>query len=261
MSDGWHVGMPLVVAEATATNEETAGGIIEINLSEINCAATDPDSIREKFSNSVIHDYSKIRIEEPITLAESEISELHNTIIDGKYRFFAAQKRGETTIRARYFPIADENQAYIKRLELNSRHGRQLTRGEKHKAIPRLHGMGLSQVEIASILGLSQSTISKFLRRENDRVEQAETEDMNIHIDSAKSDTLRAIKLIHDSLKKFKRADWRPSVIQSMSSLIAWLRENDVTIRSEETTDTPAAPARIFEIDLEDAVITETSVS
>jgi predicted transcriptional regulator len=127
------------------------------------------EPIRLDDCEATIESYKQIPVEDrpPITLAYCPLdTSIHGKILDGQLLFDAALANCEENILCRFVEVSDRKEAYRISVERNCKHGKQLSREEKAKAAKKLRDDGLTQTDIAQILGVSQPTVNRFLRPE-----------------------------------------------------------------------------------------------
>lgn len=84
-------------------------------------------------------------------------------VISGNHRTGAARVKQLRTLRARLIDAQDELSYLIAAISSNTQHGRNFTREEYVANAKKLQAQGLPLGEIASVLGYSKSTVSRWL--------------------------------------------------------------------------------------------------
>jgi hypothetical protein len=84
-------------------------------------------------------------------------------VISGNHRTSAARIKGLPTLRARLIEAKDDLSYTIAAVSSNTTHGRNFTREEYIMNAKKLHDLGLALGEIASTLGYSKSTVSRWI--------------------------------------------------------------------------------------------------
>lgn len=93
---------------------------------------------------------------------------LHNQVIDGFHRLKALKANGAKKIKVLYVEVMNAEQAYFISLELNNRHGRQLSKEELRLNVIRLKTvLKKTQKEIADMLSISQPTVCRLLKEKD----------------------------------------------------------------------------------------------
>jgi len=87
-------------------------------------------------------------------------------VVDGVHRVEAARRRGQKSVRARYFD-GDEHDAFITAVRMNKAHGLPLTLAEREAAVTRIivSHPHYSDRSIAAVTGLSGKTVGAIRRR------------------------------------------------------------------------------------------------
>jgi len=89
---------------------------------------------REKINNSKVEEYSEIlSVLPPIIINQDDI------LIDGAHRLFAFKKREQKEIDCEIVETKDDDDLFLKAIELNAKHGYQLTQKEKKKQVTILY--------------------------------------------------------------------------------------------------------------------------
>lgn len=112
---------------------------------------------RDKVDNDIISQYRTALDKLPPILINT-----NKKLVDGYHRIVACQTEGLTEIDAETEDIPD-NEIFIESIKRNSKHGKQLTLGEKKRVAIRLHREGLNEKEITDLLSISHGTYSSFL--------------------------------------------------------------------------------------------------
>ena len=84
-------------------------------------------------------------------------------VISGNHRTRAAQVKQLRALRARLIEAPDELSYLVAAISSNTQHGRNFTRDEYIANAKKLQAQGLPLAEIASTLGYSKSTVSRWL--------------------------------------------------------------------------------------------------
>jgi hypothetical protein len=84
-------------------------------------------------------------------------------VISGNHRTSAARIKGLATLRARLIEASDELSYTVAAISSNTTHGRNFTREEYIENAKKLHALNLPLGEIASVLGYSKSTVSRWI--------------------------------------------------------------------------------------------------
>jgi hypothetical protein len=89
-------------------------------------------------------------------------------VIDGMHRLAAARRRGDTSIRARFFTGSRED-AFLLAVRANTTHGKPLTLSERRRSAARILGThgAWSDRAIAAVCGLSAGTVATLRRSTN----------------------------------------------------------------------------------------------
>jgi DNA-directed RNA polymerase specialized sigma24 family protein len=95
------------------------------------------------------------------------------TLIDGYHRLTAYKLAGRSEIEAEILDIP-EDQVLVEAARRNALHGKQLTREEKRSLAIRFYEKGLTQEEIAKLLAVDQSTVSKWLQKIREAKEEGQ---------------------------------------------------------------------------------------
>lgn len=111
---------------------------------------------RDEINNAVVNAYADaVDHLPPIRLSKD------NVLIDGYHRLIAYRIKGKDKIRAIYEDVP-ASEILWKAVELNSKHGLQLTRSEKRRIANSFYPEH-TQKEIAKLLSVSRSTITNWL--------------------------------------------------------------------------------------------------
>ncbi len=189
--------------------------------------------LREAFPEEAVEAYREIPAEERPHVLVSYCPgdpEGHELIIDGMMMCLAAQEADEETIAVRHVEVSSRAEAYRKAVEANSKHGRHLTRTEKVRAAEQLAADGLNQEEIASIMHVNQSTVSRWLQEVLSAQAEEAGADMQSHTRPrtppeedhgplSKEAVIRRLSEISEKIRR-KRGPWINSLVTQLNLLI-----------------------------------------
>lgn len=128
---------------------------------------------RDRINNSKVEEYSEILSVLPPIIINQE-----NILIDGAHRLFAFKKREQKEIDVEIIKTKDNDDLFLKAVELNAKHGYQLTQREKKNQIIKLYHKILKNESksydvkrLKEAFSIPDSTFSDWTKDLNDELE------------------------------------------------------------------------------------------
>lgn len=162
--------------------------------------------------------------------------DIHGKIIDGVFLKLALIKKGEKTGRCEFITVADKNDALKKSLSYNTKHGKNLSHEDMKKWALRFKEEGANQETIASLLSISQPTVSRLLQPPKS-IQVNKKKALQRIVDKINSSisTLRKNSISEPLLKKLK------SLMNRIRKEVAAVSEPVLQVVPDTTTEASAS--------------------
>ncbi len=128
---------------------------------------------REKVNNSKVEEYGEL-----LTILPAIIINQDNILIDGAHRWFAHKKKEQEFIECDIIQTKDDDDLFLKAVELNAKHGYQMTQKEKKKSVVNLYKKVLDGnaktfdvKRLKETFSIPESTFSDWTKDLNDELE------------------------------------------------------------------------------------------
>jgi len=140
---------------------------------------------RDKINNSKVEEYSTI-----ITLLPKIIINQDNILIDGAHRLHANKLANQKEIECEIIKTTDDDDLFLKAVELNAKHGYQMTQSEKKKSVIKFYekimkgkSKSFDVKRLKETFSIPDSTFSEWTKKMNEEVESLQLQKiLNLHL-------------------------------------------------------------------------------